>query len=207
MQPYYEAKTLGPKQLGDKTIPPLVTQIADGENGGVMMNEFPSAFKRAWHEMGGSRQGTVAFNGTEYLELLADAGVEIDDFPSCQAVGQAKLWERVEGEVTPEKVRSAIAQLKDSPDGVDMSGGSWTNDRSWVEGYSDVLTPMENLSKQFHQKLAATGEPVEALRQTATLSQRTSYTICCYRRAVFAIGGRVVGQTTPKRSTAEDWLF
>ncbi len=165
MQPYYEAKTLGPKQLGNKTIPPLVTQIADGENGGVMMNEFPSAFKRAWHEMGGSKQGTVAFNGTEYLELLADAGVGVDDFPSCQAIGQAKLWERVEGEVTPEKVWDAIAQLKESPDGISMAGGSWTNDRSWVEGYSDVLTPMEELSNRFHQKIAATGEPTDALRK------------------------------------------
>jgi hypothetical protein len=25
-------------------VPPLVTQIADGENGGVMMNEFPPKF-------------------------------------------------------------------------------------------------------------------------------------------------------------------
>jgi hypothetical protein len=25
-------------------VPPLVTQIADGENGGVMMNEFPGKF-------------------------------------------------------------------------------------------------------------------------------------------------------------------
>ena len=164
MQPYYEAKTLGLKSLGDKTIPPLVTQIADGENGGVMMNEFPSAFKRAWHEMGSSGQGTVAFNGTEYLELLAEAGVEMEDFPSCQAIGQAKLWEQVVGEVTPEKVWDAIAQLK-STGGINMTGGSWTNDRSWVEGYSDVLTPMEELSNQFHQKIAATGEPIETLRK------------------------------------------
>ncbi len=28
-------------ELGGNSVPPLVTQIADGENGGVMMNEFP----------------------------------------------------------------------------------------------------------------------------------------------------------------------
>lgn len=147
MQPYYEAKTLSPVTLGGQQIPPLVTQIADGENGGVMMNEFPSAFKRAWHEMGGSRQGTVAFNGTEYLELLAEAGVTLADFPSCQAVGQARLWAQIEGEPTAERVAAVIAH---APDGLNMTGGSWTNDRSWVEGYSNVLEPMENLSYRFH---------------------------------------------------------
>ena len=44
MQPYYEAKSLSKQQLGGISIPPLVTQIADGENGGVMMNEFPRDF-------------------------------------------------------------------------------------------------------------------------------------------------------------------
>ncbi len=38
MQPYYEAKSLSRWELAGKQIPPLVTQIADGENGGVMMN-------------------------------------------------------------------------------------------------------------------------------------------------------------------------
>ena len=44
MQPYYEALTLGKQPLGSRHIPSVVTQIADGENGGVMMNEFPEAF-------------------------------------------------------------------------------------------------------------------------------------------------------------------
>ncbi|MDD5439093.1 MAG: glycosyl hydrolase family 57, partial [Candidatus Omnitrophica bacterium] len=30
--------------------------------------------------------------------------------------------------------------------------GSWTNDRSWVKGYEDVLDPMNTLSVKFHQK-------------------------------------------------------
>jgi hypothetical protein len=164
MQPYYEAKTLSKMTLGGKQIPPLVTQIADGENGGVMMNEFPSAFKRAIHEMGGTRQGTVAFNGTEYLELLAAEGITLADFPSCQAVGQAKLWAQIAGEITPEKVAAAIAR---DPNGLNMTGGSWTNDRSWVEGYSNVLEPMENLSYQFHQTVeAVTAEQTDLKRQS-----------------------------------------
>ena len=41
MQPYHEARGLDRLGLSGQCLPPLVTQIADGENGGVMMNEFP----------------------------------------------------------------------------------------------------------------------------------------------------------------------
>ena len=34
-----------------------------------------------------------------------------------------------------------------------MEGGSWTNNISWVQGYENVLTPMNKLSAQFHQVL------------------------------------------------------
>jgi len=34
-----------------------------------------------------------------------------------------------------------------------MEGSSWTNDRSWVKGYENVLTPMAQLSALFHQKV------------------------------------------------------
>ena len=40
MQPGYQAQGLQRVELAGHSIPPLVTQIADGENGGVMMNEF-----------------------------------------------------------------------------------------------------------------------------------------------------------------------
>ena len=152
MQPYYEAKTLGQVALGNQPIPPLVSQISDGENGGVMMNEFPGAFKRAWHESTHD-QGITGINGTEYIELLAAAGVTENDFPTCQAVGQHQLWQTVEdGEVTPERVHGAIAELAEQH--TTFSGGSWTNDRSWVDGYDNVIGPMERLSARFHQAVA-----------------------------------------------------
>ena len=44
MQPYYEAKGLGRFDIAGHKVPPLVTQISDGENGGVMMNEFPGKY-------------------------------------------------------------------------------------------------------------------------------------------------------------------
>ena len=54
MQPYYEAKGLSRWELQGKSVSPLVTQIADGENGGVMMNEFPPKYMEVvsdqlWH--------------------------------------------------------------------------------------------------------------------------------------------------------------
>ncbi len=166
MQPWAEAKTLQPMALGDQVIPPLVSQISDGENGGVMMNEFPSAFKRAWHDLrqhGGGRVGTVGCNGTEYLELLAAAGVEPSTFPQCQGLGQARLWATVQAQaghqVSPEAVATAIATLKAEDDRFSMEGGSWTSDRSWVEGYDNVLQPMQRLSAQFHHQAHRLGDP------------------------------------------------
>ncbi len=96
MQPYYEAKSRGKLRLGNIDIPSLVTQIADGENGGVMMNEFPRDFPRPWQEMRDSNQGIVGFNGTEYLELITAAGVKESDFPVCQGVQQHKIWGRLD---------------------------------------------------------------------------------------------------------------
>jgi hypothetical protein len=167
MQPYWEAKTLRPQPLGAATVPPLVTQISDGENGGVMMNEFPSAFMRSWHEMreqGGGRRGVVAFNGTEYLELLAAAGVDSDQFPTCQAVGQHRLWQKMGDQVGTEAMAAAIEALRSEDGQFSMEGGSWTNDRSWVQGYENVMGPMERLSAQFHRTMArqsASAEPLE----------------------------------------------
>ncbi|MBE7381329.1 MAG: glycosyl hydrolase family 57 [Leptolyngbya sp. SIO1E4] len=153
MQPLAEAKTLNPSRLGDIRVPPLVSQISDGENGGVMMNEFPSAFKRAWHEMrqhGSGRVGTVGFVGTEYLELLAAAGVSSETFPTCQAVGQHRLWQHVGPTVTPEAVQQAIADIQQEDPHYQISGASWTNDRSWVSGYDNVMQPLQRLSARFH---------------------------------------------------------
>lgn len=157
MQPCYEALGLGRQPLGATTVPSLVSQIADGENGGVMMNEFPSAFLQAHHAIAakGSDQATVAINGTEYLELLEAAGVSAGDFPRIQAVQQHRLWQELGGaptpEATPEATAAAIARLQASDPAFSMAGASWTNDLSWVEGYANVLEPMNQLSARFHQ--------------------------------------------------------
>jgi hypothetical protein len=50
LQPYYEAQSIGRQEYCGEEVPPFVLQISDGENGGVMMNEFPSAYNRVFHE-------------------------------------------------------------------------------------------------------------------------------------------------------------
>ncbi len=82
MQPYYEAKGLSRWDLGGRQVPPLVTQIADGENGGVMMNEFPPKYLEVIRECSGS--ATPAVNVTEYLERLRPAGIGPGDLPVIQ---------------------------------------------------------------------------------------------------------------------------
>ncbi|MEM8716780.1 MAG: glycosyl hydrolase family 57 [Cyanobacteria bacterium P01_A01_bin.3] len=153
MQPYHEAKGRQRQQLGPVQVPSLVTQIADGENGGVMMNEFPRDFPPVWYELRDGGDDVAGLNGTEYLELLEAAGVAESDFPVCQAVGQHKIWNVVKHEsATPEAVEGAIAQLKQTDHQFHMDGASWTNDLSWVQGYENILEPMNQLSSAFHQR-------------------------------------------------------
>lgn len=156
MQPYHEAKGRGRQQIGAVSVPSCVTQIADGENGGVMMNEFPRDYPRIWSEIkdnGRGVTGTVGVNGTEYIELLEAAGVNPDDYPTCQAVSQHKIWQRVDpNNATPEAVEAAIAELKATDHTFHVDGASWTNNMSWVQGYENVLEPMNQLSANFHEK-------------------------------------------------------
>ncbi len=155
MQPCYEALGLDRVPLAGRSIPPLVSQIADGENGGVMMNEFPSAFLQAHRRLAeGGCGGTVALNGSEYLDLLAATGLGEADFAPIQAVQQQRLWSQVSDTapdgLTPEAVEAAITALQASDGSFSMAGASWTNNLSWVEGYTNVLEPMQQLSARFH---------------------------------------------------------
>lgn len=173
MQPYYEAKGRGKQQIGNVTVPSLVTQIADGENGGVMMNEFPRDFLKAWYEIrqqGGGKSGVVGLNGTEYLEIIEAAGVNPDDYPACQAVNQHKIWQRVDPDnATPEAVEKAIAELQQTDHQFHMDGASWTNHLSWVKGYENVLDPMKKLSVLFHEKY----DPL--LQQDSSVTKQFEY--------------------------------
>ncbi|MEO1622812.1 MAG: glycosyl hydrolase family 57 [Cyanobacteria bacterium J06632_3] len=156
MQPYHEALSRGRQQIGNVSVPCCVSQIADGENGGVMMNEYGRDFVPFWggiKENGRSVEGVVGLNGTEYIEMIEAAGVSPDDYPECQAVSQHKIWQRVDlANATPEAVDKAIKELTETDHQFHMDGASWTNDLSWVKGYENVLGPMNQLSAKFHQK-------------------------------------------------------
>jgi hypothetical protein len=179
MQPYYEARSLKPGTLKGRSVPRLAAQISDGENGGVMMNEFPGHFQRVWHEIG--TEGVVGLGGTEYLELLAAGGLGERDFEPILPLHQAALWRRVGSQSTPERVAQSIEECKKADHRFNMEGGSWTSNLSWVKGYENVLDPMNRLSAQFHSRLDA--RPEEKRRQAyrnALVHLLTTQT-SCYR--------------------------
>lgn len=151
MQPYYEAKGLARRTVAGKPIPPLVTQIGDGENGGVMMNEFPGKFFEVMRE--GSGADTAPLNVTEYLEYLSDLGVGETDLPAIQPINQHRLWERFTPGAGPERLARVIEELKREDHRFHMEGGSWTNNLSWVRGYENVMGPMEAVSALFAEKV------------------------------------------------------
>jgi hypothetical protein len=150
MQPYYEALTLQRQEVDGVSVPPIVTQIGDGENGGVMMNEFPSGYRQAVSRFG--TEGVVNVNGTEYLEMIEAAGVREGQLPGMRPIHQGQVFARIK-KWEPGAADKAIEEIKKEKPHFSMEGGSWTNNVSWVRGYENVLTPMNKLSAQFHQVL------------------------------------------------------
>jgi len=150
MQPLSEARGLGRQELGGVSIPPMVIQIGDGENGGVMMNEFPEGYRNAVRGIG--TEGTVMLNGTEYLELVEAAGVKPDDYIPIQPIRQHAVWSRMEGSGR-EALDKAAEVARREVQNFHLDGGSWTNNISWVQGYEGVLDPMNQLSTDFHARL------------------------------------------------------
>ena len=150
MQPFYEAKGLNRREIGGISIPPIVTQIGDGENGGVMMNEFPSGYRQAVCQCG--TEGTVGVNGAEYLEMLERAGVKASMMSALRPINQHQVLARIT-KWEPGAADKAIAEIKRETPHFNLEGGSWTNNISWVRGYDNVLTPMNKLSAEFHEKL------------------------------------------------------
>ena len=179
MQPYYEAKTLGRVELGGQSVPQLVTQIADGENGGVMMNEFPSKYFEVVRLASGS--DTPLLNVTEYLDGLRALGLGLEQFPALQPVHQSRIWERLEAGAGPERLASVVKELTAEGGGFHMEGGSWTNDISWVRGYSTLLSEMEKTSALFHEKLDGGKLPVSGRAYQNALFHLLCSQTSCYR--------------------------
>ena len=179
MQPYYEAKTLHRRELAGTSIPPVVTQIADGENGGVMMNEFPSKYLLVMAEASRSRCPPV--NPTEYLEYLESIGITEADFPAVQPVMQSRIWDRFTDGAGPEALGKLIEDLEKEDDRFLMEGGSWTNNISWVRGYEHMLRPMQTASALFAEKVLSRNIPTSEARYRDALFHLLVTQTSCFR--------------------------
>lgn len=197
MQPYYEAKSLSRWTLAGKSVPPLVTQIADGENGGVMMNEFPPKFLEVVREA--SHSETPLMNGTEYLEHLFSLGIKKTDLPKIQPIWQKRIWERFKPGAGPEKLAQVIKELAQEDSRFHVEGGSWTNDISWVRGYESLLNDMEQTSAAFFEKVTRPGRSSQEYRYRNALFHLLSSQTSCYRywgQGVWVDYGRELSRRT-----------
>ena len=179
LQPYSEAKGLSRFELAGRRVPPLVTQIADGENGGVMMNEFPPKYLEVVRACSGSR--TPMVNVTEYLEQLFAAGVQPGDLPAIQPLYQQRIWQQLAPGDGPDRLAAVIEQLRLDDSRFHVDGGSWTNDLSWVRGYDQVLIPMEQASSLFHERVLAHGVASHDPRYRNALVHLLAAETSCYR--------------------------
>ena len=179
MQPCYEARGLSRGELAGKSVPPLVTQISDGENGGVMMNEFPAKYLQVMSEASGSR--TPPVNVTEYLEYLFGMGLTEQDFPAIQPVMQKRIWDEFEDASGPQALEAAIDKLEKEDRRFHVEGGSWTGNISWVRGYERVLGAMELASAMFSQKVLDKGVPPSDGRYRNALYHLLMTQTSCYR--------------------------
>ncbi len=179
MQPYYEAKGLSRQELAGRNVPPLVTQIADGENGGVMMNEFPSKFLDVVRESSGT--ATPLMNVTEYLEQLWATGVTVEDLPIVQPLFQHRIWQQMKPGDGAERLSTVIAELSSQDNRFHMEGGSWTGNISWVHGYDDVLIPMDRASSLFHERVLSKGVPPGDPRYRNALFHLLTAQTSCFR--------------------------
>jgi hypothetical protein len=179
MQPYYQARGLDRLELSGRRVPPLVMQIADGENGGVMMNEFPPKYVDVIRQCSGS--STPILNGTEYLESLFAAGVRVDDLPVIQPVFQHSIWQRMAPGAGPDRLSEVIFELGREDHRFHVEGGSWTNNISWVHGYDHVLVPMDRASADFHERILTRGVATHNPRYRKALFHLLTSQTSCYR--------------------------
>jgi len=179
MQPAYEARGLGRAELGGRSIPRLVSQIADGENGGVMMNEFPSKYLEVMREASHSEAPPV--NVSEYLDHLESLGLGEADFPECHPLFSSRIWSRYQAGTGPQRLATVIEELKKEDHGFHVEGGSWTSDLSWVRGYDSVLKPMERASAAYAERAQASGLPTSDPRVRRALFHLLIAETSCFR--------------------------
>ena len=178
MQPYYEAQSKQRENYNGKDLPPFVLQISDGENGGVMMNEFSPKYKEVFSQV--TREGFVGMNGSEYLELIKSMGFSLKDFTAVWPIGQHRIWECI-ADYSPGAADEAIDKLKKTHPDFNLDKGSWTNDKNWVKGYENVLDPVKALSVAFHKCFDSVKNPVKDPRYKQALLYLLISQTSCFR--------------------------
>jgi len=178
MQPCYEARSRSRVDCAGKQVPSLSAQIGDGENGGVMMNEFPGKFFDVMREASGTDVPPV--NVAEYLEYLRQLGIKETDFPKIRPLYQKRIWDRFRPGQDQAQLDEVIAELKRADGRFHMEGGSWTNNLSWVRGYENVLGPLEATSALFSEKALGKVSPQEHRYRNALFHLLLTQT-SCYR--------------------------
>jgi len=106
--------------------------------------------------------------------MIEAAGVIPLDYSTIKAVQQHKVWQKIDQigdrqNLNAAMVEQAITELKASDHQFHMDGASWTNSMSWVNGYENVLEPMNQLSAKFHAKY----DPLVA--QDSSITKRSDY--------------------------------
>ena len=120
-------------------------------------------------------------NVTEYLERLRSIGIQDTDLPVIQPMHQSRIWERMAPGDGPDRLQAVIAQLRDEDTRFHMEGGSWPNSISWVQGYDNVLGPMEQASSLFHERILAGGVRSDDPRYRNALFHLLAAETSCYR--------------------------
>lgn len=137
---YARAKTLAGESRVRSRVS-LCAQMTWGDRDLSMINEFPSAFKRTWHEIrqqGGGRVGTIGLTGTEYLEVLESQGYTVDHYLPCQVSSQRN------------RQRAQETTVSGSPN--DLTSEQLTVNAHYL---SDWLEAVYRLSDRFHQTFPA----------------------------------------------------
>jgi len=94
---------------------------------------------------------------------------------------QKRIWERFNPGDGPEKMAKVIEQLHKEDNRFHVEGGSWTNNLSWVQGYDNVLGPMEKASSLFYEKIIKPGIPADDHRYRNALFHLLTSQTSCYR--------------------------
>jgi len=74
-----------------------------------------------------------------------------------------------------------IEELRAADGRFHVEGGSWTNDISWVRGYTGLLSDMERVSALFHEKVDAIRVAPDEHRYRNALFHLLCSQTSCYR--------------------------